>query len=388
MKNILRDSRGIALAVILYIMTILLMLSGASLFFSQLDLKITSNYKLGTQALELADAGVQHALNIIPVEVDFTSLLGTTLVNSASFSSLAGFSYTVTVENDPGDSSGATKDTNGIAILKSTALGPANVRKVVKAYVRRSIPRGAIYIPGKANYINDLFNGNATANGNDTNLDNSTGPESPVPAIATTSDDTTTKITNDIDAVNKQNQFIGYGGIPSVMSTVKIGVPDLANKFISLPHVTMATAGETITNSQLGTLDTPQITVVTSTTGTVHFSGQPSCNPPGSANCSGQNFGAGVLIVQGDLVLSGGFTFAGLVIVLGNPGSNPHVNMELNSHIHGMLMLAESTQVDVAKELQMSGNSRVQYSTQAIQMVNSTWRQAVPEKLIAWKEDF
>lgn len=394
MKNPLKNSQGLALVLALFGTVILIILTGASLLFGQLDLKITSNNKLGTQALELADAGVQHALNIIPVEVDFTSLLGTTLVNSASFSSLAGFSYTVTVENDPGDSGGATKDTNGIAILKSTATGPANSRKVVKAYIRRSIPRGAIYIPGQADKIEThLESADSIVDGNDINLNNSTGPESPVPAIATTSDATTAEISPAYPAL-----FTGMGPTPSIMTTPKIDVNTIASQFMSLPHTTLAggtgTNFNTVANvpdGAMGTLTSPQITVIT---GNVHFSGLPSkpnCVPPDSANCKGENFGAGVLIVQGDLILSGNFTFAGLVIVLGGTlSANPHVRLDGNAYIHGMLMLKESTVVDGSsyRELDLGGHSKVQYSTQAIQMVNSTWRQAVPAKLIGWKEDF
>jgi len=397
MKNPLKNSQGLALVLALFGTVILIILTGASLLFGQLDLKITSNNKLGTQALELADAGVQHALNIIPVEVDFTSLLGTTLVNSASFSSLAGFSYTVTVENDPGDSGGATKDTNGIAILKSTALGPANVRKVVKAYVRRSIPRGAIYIPGQADKIEThLESADTIVNGNDTNLNNSTGPQSPVPAIATTSDATTAEISPAYPAL-----FTGMGPTPSIMTTPKIDVNTIASQFMSLPHVTYpwGSSGSNQPNEvsnvpegAMGTLTSPQITVIT---GNVHFSGlppgNPNCEPLGSADCTGKNFGAGVLIVQGDLVLTGNFTFAGLVIVLGGTVSaNPHVRMDGNAYIHGMLMLKESTVVDAPsyRELNLGGHSKVKYSSQAIQMVNSTWQQAVPAKLIGWKEDF
>ncbi|TAK07414.1 hypothetical protein EPO44_04160, partial [bacterium] len=352
MKNPLKNSQGLALVLALFGTVILIILTGASLLFGQLDLKITSNNKLGTQALELADAGVQHALTLVPVGVDFDSLLNTTVVNATSFSSLPGFSYVVTVENDPGDSGGTANDTNGIAVLKSTATGPANSRKVVKAYIRRSIPRGAIYIPGQADKIEThLESADSIVDGNDTNLNNSTGPQSPVPAIATTSDATTAEISPAYPAL-----FTGMGPTPSIMTTPKIDVNTIASQFMSLPHTTLA--GGTIPNvpeGVMGTLTSPQITVIT---GNVHFSGLPSkpnCAPLGSANCKGENFGAGVLIVQGDLELTGNFTFAGLVIVLGGTVSaNPHVRLDGNAYIHGMLMLKESTVVDGPSDLELN----------------------------------
>lgn len=395
MKRLLKDSQGMALVVAVFVTAILMTLTGASLLFSQLNLKITSNHKLGTQGLELADGGVQHALGVVPVGVDFDILLNTTVVNTTSFSSLPDFSFTVTVENDPGDSGGPPNDTNGTAVLVSSASGPANSRKVVKAYIRRAIPRGAIYVPGEADKIEThLESADAIVNGNDTNLNNSPGPQSPVPAIATTSDATSAEISPAYPEL-----FTGMGPTPSIMTTVKIDVNALASAFMSLPHATLAWGGSggsfnTVANvpeGSMGTLATPQITVIT---GNVHFSGkppQPNCAPPDSANCTGKNFGAGVLIVQGDLILSGNFTFAGLVIVLGGTlSANPHVDMSGNSYIHGMLMSKESTVTDGSsyRELKMSGNATVKYSSQAIEMVNNKWYKAVPTKLIGWKEDF
>lgn len=388
MKRLLKDSQGMALVVAVFVTAILMILTGTGLLFGQLDLKMASNHKLGTQGLELADGGVQHALTLVPPGVDFDGLLNITTVNTASFSSMPGFTYTVRVENDPGDSGGPNNDTNGIAILSSTATGPADTRKVVKAYIRRAIPRGAIYIPGEADKIEaHLESADTIVNGNDTNLDKSTGPQSPVPAIATTSDATSAEISPAYPAL-----FTGMGPSPSIMTAARIDVNALASAFMSLPHTTLA--GGTVPNvpdGAMGTLTSPQITVIT---GNVHFSGVPSkpnCAPSDSAKCTGKNFGAGVLIVQGDLELTGNFTFAGLVIVLGGTVSaNPHVRMDGNAYIHGMLMLKESTVVDAPsyRELNLGGHSKVKYSSQAIEMVNSTWYKAVPAKLVGWKEDF
>lgn len=393
MKNLLIDSRGMALVVMVFVTLLLTTLTGAALRLSQLDLKMASNHKLGTQALELADGGVQHALSLVPSGVDFDSLLGTTVVNSSSLSSLPGFTYTVVVENDPADSGGSTEDINGIAVLTSTALGPANTRRVVKAYVRRAIPRGAIYIPGQADKLETQITGNATANGNDTNLDNSSGSQSPVPGIATTSDATTSEINPGGSAL-----VVGMGPTPSIMTTTNVDVNTITNSLISVPHTTLAWGGtgnsfntvSDVEEGSMGTLAAPKITVLT---GNIHFSGGPpeNCSPTGSANCTGRNFGAGVLIIQGDLQISGNFTFAGLVIVLGGTGSaNPHVDISGNGYIHGMLMLKESTVVDGAsdRELKMSGNAAVKYSTQALQMVNDNWGDALPTKLVSWKENF
>jgi len=63
--DILKNYRGIALAVLTMLIAILASMTGAALVFSRVDLMISSNYRKGTQALYAADAGVGHALNQI-----------------------------------------------------------------------------------------------------------------------------------------------------------------------------------------------------------------------------------------------------------------------------------------------------------------------------------
>jgi hypothetical protein len=55
------------------IMVVVLMLSitGATLSLNRLELKKTSNHKLGTQALGVADAGLQHAFAAMPAGINF-----------------------------------------------------------------------------------------------------------------------------------------------------------------------------------------------------------------------------------------------------------------------------------------------------------------------------
>ncbi len=74
----------------------------------------------------------------------------------------------------------------------------------------------------------------------------------------------------------------------------------------------------------------------------------------------------------------------------GTVSANPHVDMSGNSYIHGMLMMKESTVADGPsdRELKISGNGTVKYSSEAVQMVNNTWSDVLPAKLVSWKEDF
>jgi Tfp pilus assembly protein PilX len=52
-----RSERGISLIVVIMLMVIILAITGAGLLFSSIDLRITGNYRAGTQAFYGADTG-------------------------------------------------------------------------------------------------------------------------------------------------------------------------------------------------------------------------------------------------------------------------------------------------------------------------------------------
>ncbi len=60
-----KSSEGFALFIAILVMALVMLFLGASLLLSRVDTKITSNFKLGTQALEVADAGLMHALKVL-----------------------------------------------------------------------------------------------------------------------------------------------------------------------------------------------------------------------------------------------------------------------------------------------------------------------------------
>lgn len=106
--KILKGSQGLALFMVITVMAVFLLFVTAGLFLSQIELKKTSNFKLATQAMETADAGLQHALAVIIAGFDFNGQLSCdlppcTVVSQTSFPSGSGFSYTVTAQNDPPD---------------------------------------------------------------------------------------------------------------------------------------------------------------------------------------------------------------------------------------------------------------------------------------------
>ena len=122
MRSILKDSQGMALVFVIFIVTILLTLIGASLLFSQLDLKITSHYKSGRVAFYTTEAGVSHAWQeldngdgVNDFATVFSAVGTTVLFSNTSFS---GGSYTVTGQGVVGSNPNRVK-------LASTGCFPA-----------------------------------------------------------------------------------------------------------------------------------------------------------------------------------------------------------------------------------------------------------------------
>jgi len=58
----LASERGISLIVVIMLMVIILAITGAGLLFSSMDLRVSANYRVGTQAFFAADTGASVAL--------------------------------------------------------------------------------------------------------------------------------------------------------------------------------------------------------------------------------------------------------------------------------------------------------------------------------------
>jgi Tfp pilus assembly protein PilX len=398
------NERGILLVVVLMVMTILLAVTAAGLVMSRLSAKAAANLKLGTGAVQAADAGIQHALALIPAGGDFDSFwAGTGLANfpckNSSGStgtcdgttykptltaSLNGYGYTVVVENDVSVSGEtATNDSNKIIILTSTATDPNNnSKRKVRAYIGRSpwIPPGTIYVPGDPTYIETRFNGNSFGiTGRDSNPGQGEGSGSadPIPGIATTDSGTTIEITGVSGSLDSSQygHVTGQGSNPSVSnSSTILDVNQLAQDLIALgvEGVDMQTlANGNYSSGVWGTSLSPKITHIT-----------------GDATLTGSLTGWGVLIIDGGMTLRGGFAFNGLVICLGDADVNGAGGGGDIAKIWGTLLIRESTSSDSSDELRIGGSGNVYYSSQALKTVTDKWPNAFSTgpRIIAWSE--
>lgn len=356
------------MVVVILMMVILLSITGAALLFSGLNLKAASNLRTGGGAIHAADAGVQHALTVISSGTTFNySSSGTPVVPTTVFpTSTSGYSYTVTATNNPPASLNTST-----AILTSTATGPNNSRRVIRAYIGRSssaswVPPAAVYIPGPASNPDFSIHGSVIITGNDTNVDNTPGPAAALPGIATNSTGTTQQVMN---GIGTPANVTGAGGTtPSVATTTPpVDINALINSFLAQPYTTL-TSGS-VSNGTLGTSLVPQITYCNCTTTNLSISGTTS--------------GVGVLIVDGKLNIRDTFNFQGIIITRGG-----EVHIELTSSsstgIWGVVFISPAS-----PEIEIEGGGAIKYSSQAINKVFTTWP-TVPTpqkaKLIAWSE--
>jgi hypothetical protein len=92
-----------------------------------------------------------------------------------------------------------------------------------------------------------------------------------------------------------------------------------------------------------------------------------------------------VLIVEGDITITGNFTFNGLVIARGEM----EVQLSGNAGVFGGLMIGGvGPGVDAEFELDVRGSAKVCYSTQGLAKADAVGPNVrpAPTKLIAWHE--
>ncbi len=410
--KILKSSEGFALFIAILVMAIVMLFVGASLHLSRVDTKITSNFKLGTQALEVADAGLQHALKLLGPQkgwdYDDSLICGTPpcyLLSSESFPSAPGFTYSVTVENDALDianGGSASDDTDNLVVLISTANGPNDTKRQVQAYVKRSLtnftPPSALYInadstipASSGNYFDDdalqLIIGNDTNPGDLLNPNDDTqGPSPSLWGIGTTNsaikDDIISKAEQ--PSIVSHNDILGVGEEPSVgVAGTVLDVNEIADKFI--PNATATYLNGYVSDSTscpssnpcyFGTSAAPQITYIKDTL------------TSDTTNIGGNVRGYGVLVLEGRTnignadVFGDNFRFKGLVLHKRTDTSH-YLEIDDSAWIYGAVLLGSN---DGIVKFRVEDYGRLYYSSEAIDMVESQWGSLLPQpaQFSAW----
>ncbi len=403
--KILKSSEGFALFIAILVMALVMLFLGASLLLSRVDTKITSNFKLGTQALEVADAGLLHALKVLEPQKgwDFNDSFTCQtppcdVVSNSSFPSAPGFTYSVTVEDDPNDpDQSVVLDGNNLVVLVSTANGPNDTKRQVQAYVNRSSvsfsPPGALYVPASTATFDfaQANNPGMFITGDDTDYDGVTAGSQPsIPGMATINDTVRDSFKTAIGS-SRYNLVQGKGYddsttpvIPSVSTTTDVfDVNQIALNFYNHASAVKYLEGLKLNCSSpctLGTDASPQITYLREA-GKNHI------------HLDGNVTGSGVLITEGRTHLYGDFDFHGLVVSvnLGVTGGEAHLAGEDldplvikgNAKIFGSLLVGPT---NGDQDLTMKDNSKIYYNKDAIDMAQNLCGSCLPQppKIFSW----
>jgi len=361
-----------AMAVTLMVVILLLAITGASLSLSRLELKKTSNHKLGTLALEIADTALQHAVVEIGNGAYFefpTQGNSGNVFNNTQSAFLSGFTYKVT---------GVNVGVGEFAWLTATAMHDASgTKRSILAYAQRgTYGMGTVHLGGDTNTIQTNFSGEAfSISGTDR-----CGLAPEVAAISITDPDLKDDMingTNGNTGLSDAQQALITGLGDDDPSILAIGgsdtlVGDLADAFLAEPNVVTVPGGNFTGNQQLGTQANPQ---------TYHITGD--------ATVTGNVTGYGVIIIDGSVNIQGNLNFEGIIIARGEVA----VTVLGNAEIYGSLMLEETNNQDAAIELDIRGNATLQYDSCALATtlngtgINNPW---VPinrdVKILGWKE--
>jgi len=400
------NQRGTVLPVTLMIVLLLTTLAVAVTSLGMTEPQIASNLTDSARARAVAEAGLEVAYLQVVNAATFTALIASApssgevaLATNATLPGLTSAygTYSVVVRNDyrNGDNlitgvameASATADTNDRLILRATGTAGKATRTIQVMVKRTNLPpiTGALMFPG--NDANTYFSGNSfTVSGNDTNLDGTTGTCSSVYGISTTTSSNETIVQNSLASNQKDNvtgkkqsssgtangdnvigpdaaltqpliqNFIAeakrnadvsyYSPSPSGLSFSSIGSSSCATNWSS--------------STCWGTADKPKI---------VYIEGPPDPTSAFSAaQFSGNVEGHGILIVKdGDMLVTGNFTWYGLVIVTGQWVG---VGFKGTTNVYGAVMSNE-TATDPLYEGVFYGDADVRYSCQGIELAKA-----------------
>lgn len=362
MKRLLKDSQGMALVVVVFIVTILLTLTGASLLFSQMELKKTSNYKTGTSAFHVADAGIESAKAEVSSK-SFDSVLAGADGNKGSTSdngilslgasvAFNGGAYEVRVtDNDDGDGDD-WHDTDGKVYVTSTGKFAGSTR-VVRVLVSRANLNFNAAITVIDEKCETHQGGSATVTGLDYTY-NPSQQNNPIRASGPDVHAIARSCTTIEDDIKKPNQITGSGASPDITSDIGsltlASIQSIRDDLISRADIVYH-GSTTLNGGTLGTRDDPKITYVDDT-----------------LVLEGNVTGAGFLIVDKDFEVKGNFTFEGIILVGICPTCPGRIKGTGNGKVYGAIVLANpaSSHDEEARLEDMTGNSSVYYSTYGI----------------------
>ncbi|MCZ6621127.1 MAG: pilus assembly PilX N-terminal domain-containing protein [Deltaproteobacteria bacterium] len=338
------NETGLVLAVALVILVVLGVMGSAAVIMTRGDLKISGNYKNSETAFYVAEAGIEHAREVLramnaasvdknSLSDELASVTGSNGVLDGNVSGsddvplinavpLGNDSYTVYLTNDSVDGSLNQTDSNKTVVLTSVATGPLGSQATIESTVKTFDlfrPPGAITLLGNGATFTGNKSGSKNMHGDD---QCGTEPPKPVVAISHLADVAGVKSAinsskpetyhtkdsggNPVTAVTNPDDIakvIPQSTVDSITSTYGTNLLDAVdlNDFVTDVKQladTVAPGGTAATDVYVGAPGDTRVVVV---------DGDFSLN----AN------GAGILVVTGELTLQGNINYDGLILVFG-----------------------------------------------------------------------
>jgi hypothetical protein len=374
MRRARNEEAGVALVFAVFGVAVLGLVVASSLLVGSSDIRASRNYRGASQIHFVAESGITEAVQaingfgIVNFQNEIANQWGTLYgTGTHSFGPFNGFTYSVSA-------AAAGADPANLGQLVATADGPEGVHNVVVANVRRTqIPSagpGALYLannqPTDATFQGDNF----AVDGNDHMYTGGlASPNNPIPGLSTRTDQNTQEAINSLSD-NQKDNIRGMGfqtgppAVPSVLTAPNAPsisqMDQMINDILARGGVVNYADNQINGNNTFGGTGTngeppPQVT---------HFTSNDGVTIRGNGNASG----AGIMIVEGDLTISGTLEFKGLILVRGrtNVQSDPSLTDVIgNGTIYGSLWTQDINLI-------VGGSALVYYSTQALALANQS----------------
>jgi len=191
-------------------------------------------------------------------------------------------------------------------------------------------------------------------------IDDSPGPEPAVPGIAVDDPADSAYVINELKPKISE-EIEGLGGDPSVHTVVDNTDWEEVTQNLIFAQDTALGTGTYSAGTVLGTFANPIITYVH---GDVHFSSTAT--------------GSGIMIIDGNIIMSGQFTYYGMIIVYGQ--SSIETTFVGNGGIYGSTVIVGSN-----VDFKSTGTTGIYYSSQAISNAQINLKSSRFEILTWWE---
>jgi len=368
----IKSQAGYMLVAALTLLTGLTLLGTTAYILSSTDIKVGGNFRSSQQALQVAMAGGERARELLRQEnlsagdsTSFDDELSQSQRKGQNSSldgygpstddqplatgTMNGITYAAYLTNDSLEGTSNETDSNKKVMITTVATrssdnSKAVVETVVRLYTGVSSP-STIYSKG-----------DVTGNGSSLTIsgDDACGVEGALAPI----------YTKDPGVTNLRGNPT-LSGSPSTPQhgSLDIGISELIEQL-------KGSASQILTEDQSGG------TYGSSNSYTTIYAD--TDNPPNVQGLKLQNLtGYGILLVKGDLVLGGGFTWHGVVLVTGSVTLNGGGGEGIN--IHGQIMSGTSTLTDVT----VNGSNTISYNSCDVKKAFATQ----PLTVVNWKQN-